>query len=162
MDQEKIKHPPKIKGPIPTAENGNILTLYWPGPIQKDHIGGYKLKNNKGFISVEENYQDTDGTGRYTKFSHTYRYTTQEYEYLVNHLADKDCKMPVMLYNFRFDKDPHHENEGLLNHLQVLHNHPRFPTEEQNLLSFLKIIDKTCFKDRQTTYNTPFYSNRMK
>lgn len=155
----KLEQPGRIIGPVPT-EKGFLLTLNWPEPVKKDVVGGIRLKDDKGFITIEEVYLN-QGDGNYELYNHTYRYISEEYDYLINFKPTQKCSDPLNYY-FHYDLDPAHNDQGLLSHLQVLHSHPRFPTERMNLVAFLKVVEMTCYGSGTRAYTTPFYSNHMR
>ena len=128
--------------------------FYFPRQIAREVVDGFKLKDNKGFISIMETYKKVNAR-EFTKIAHTYRYITDEYTY--------ECKSDVaqpknIPYNFHYDMDLDYDTpEHPSKHLQVLHSHPRFPIKEDSIDDFFLQVKTTCFDLDLNPLNFPIY-----
>lgn len=130
------------------------------------------LKDAKGFVALSETYLYVGNTKtRMEKVAHVYRYSTDAVMYTCTDASgvEEDELLP---YSFHYDQDlkPFMEeengenNEDLLlrhppNHLQVLHAHPRFVTDDSyTLAEFIQRVKLTCFEDDTLVpYSRPLY-----
>lgn len=149
----------------PTYSNGKEGVIFcWPKRIPTDTIGGIKLKNSKGYVAISETYYYKNAQRtRLEKRAHVYRYVSGEAEYLCKSSDGRHDEKSIP-YSFHYDQDlDYSDNDGEeddrhpSNHLQVLHTHPRFATDEYLLADFMKMIERTCFSRDMTPYESPIY-----
>jgi len=137
---------------IPTSFGSReYLTFYFPKKISLEQIDGFKLVNEKGYISIQEKYIKRGSTGSKLELvSYVYRYITSEVNYLCEH-RDSNKLSEILSYKFHYDMDLEYEDKELDHpqiHLQVLHNYPRFQTEKEiTVLQFLEKVRLICFKN---------------
>lgn len=148
------------------VEEGGIkyLTFFYPRQIPPDNVDGFRLKGNKGFISISETYKVISRTPEDLELvGYVYRYITDEMSYHCYFKPSNRNKENIP-YNFHFDWDfkfkPVDDHQTRLHpdkHLQVLHPHPRFKTEEINLLDFIALIRVSCLDDGGNPIIEPFF-----
>lgn len=138
------------------------LYLYIPSRSKKFSDIGLKLKNGMGSVSIEIIYKYLNKHDL-QEIGHTFRYFSQEHTYTFSY---EDSGEPenkhedIGIYSFRYDKDlrPSASND-LEEHLQVLHNEPRFPINKVELKDFLLVVKQTCFNKDGGAIKTPFFAN---
>jgi hypothetical protein len=139
-----------------------FTSFYYPKKISIDEIDGFPLKDNKGFVSIEETYKSINRSV-FTKVSHVYRFVTSEHVYNYVHTPTGKTKFAIN-YNFHFDSDleyPIDTSSHPLNHFQVLQSHPRFKTEEVAIEDFLMEVRNACFRnDNYEPLQEPIFSLR--
>ncbi len=137
--------------------------LYYPYDIGFGAVDGIKLKDNKGFVAIQEFFRITDRRNTLEKSGYVYKYITEEHVYTYQHPSSGDVKSNL-LYNFHFDMDLNYNNSPENNHppthLQVMHSLPRFQTEEVSIINFLDAVIGFCFENESTLipYTVPIYS----
>ncbi len=142
-------------------DNKKYLTFCFPRRIGLDQVDGFKLINEKGYISIQEKYIKKQNGTKLERVSYIYKYITKEVNYMCTHYdSGKISETP---YKFHYDMDLEYENSKKhpLSHLQVLHNHPRFEMgKEITPLEFLEKVRVTCFQNITGTpipYTEPIF-----
>lgn len=139
------------------VERSGYIFLYYPYRVSPGVIDGIKLKDNKGFIAIQETYKILNKNKDLEKVSYVYRYITNEIVYLCEHSASKISE--IIPYSFHYDMDmanldPKHPSR----HLQVIHTQPRFETEDVNIIFFLNCVTDLCFKNEKLEpYTEPLF-----
>ncbi len=139
-------------------EKNDYLFLYFPKYIPLNQVDGLKLKDDKGFITIQETFKFLNRHDL-VRVGYTYRYITNEVTYTCEH-ALSGSTQNNMPYNFHYDMDleyrnPMNDNVGHPpNHLQVLHNHPRFESPNMTTASFLATVLQLCFKGNKLDPHT--------
>ena len=161
LDLWKLDKMPSYE-PISVNSKTGVI-FYWPDKIGIDKVGGYKLKDNKGFISMSETYIYTnDKRNRMTKIAHVYKYIASDTYYLASNAYNKP--EALLNYNFHYDKDLDYDLSRLNDegrhpnyHIQVLHSHPRFATDQTLVADFISMVSRTCFQDNGEAFKMPMY-----
>lgn len=125
-------------------EQWEALKLQLP-KVSRDKCEGIKLKDGKGYISIEEKYQAINKS-KFKKIQHVYKYMSADHKYLCTSTNNPG---EIMTYGFHYDTDMNYFNkEGIkkldhhpVNHLHVLHPVPRFKTiDDMALEEFFKSV----------------------
>lgn len=121
--------------------SGKYVDIYFPRKLGLNIIDGIKLKGDMGFISVHEQYIK-DGRS-FKRVAYNYRYITATRSYDFSHRSNGSSRLEC--YYFHYDMDLEYKNtDGNTGHsqfhLQVLHDSPRFQTEEIKIVDFLNFI----------------------
>lgn len=125
----------------------NYIDIYFPRKIGIKEMDGIKLKDEMGLISIHEKYLKTKG-GAVQRVSYVYRYMTSTRSYDFSHSTKGKSQLPY--YYFHYDMDLEYEavdpdKNHPPAHLQVLHDSPRFKTEEMEIVEFLDFIRDTFY-----------------
>ncbi len=136
------------------------LFIYIPKVGSKHGIDGLKLLDGMGYISVEIRYRYINSK-KLEEIGHSFRYFNHNHVYSFEYTDDEGRKKQTGTYNFRYDRDltPKASDE-LPEHLQVLHNAPRFLTNSIELGDFLRVVKQTCFNKDGSGIKQPFFANR--
>jgi len=148
FDDEVAK---KLRSGVSSKKVGELIYVYAP-VVGRGVIDGFKLKHDKGFISIFELWKKE---GRnFVKIQYTYKYITSEYVYNCSNNGETGGNTRLD-YSFHFDMDLRHPaaskidgNELVLHdahHLQIIHPHPRFPSKDFSVPEFLLVVKKACF-----------------
>lgn len=153
----------------PKTANTNIngkpaIIFYWPAKISIHEVGGYKLSDGRGYICMSQTYEYTNlECTRMKKVAHVYKYVASDTVY---HMTSTGHPVEdVKNYGFHFDEDLSYDTSLLSDadrhpsaHIQVIHSHPRFATQENLIMDFFKMVKRTCFSDDGQPYSEPVYS----
>jgi len=134
----------------------------WPKIVSRNAVDGLKLINEKGYIAIRQSYLYKNNTRDLDLVGYVYKYMTDEmiYKSLHRHTnKDKDLH-----YIFHYDMDLLHAidgnsripiNEHSNEHLQVMHELPRFRTTDISLPLFFSHVIQLCFKKTTATDYEP-------
>jgi hypothetical protein len=146
-------------------EHNKYAIFNWPKAINPDTVDGYKLIDDKGYISIREIYRFKNGKDLHL-VGHVYRYCTQEMIYNSTHSESTYEK--ELFYKFHYDMDLLHTHPNLeINpdhapkHLHVMHELPRFEVSNASLGLFFSSVIQLCFKKNGTDYmprKDPFFN----
>lgn len=157
----KLDTPPTEHKIVIDSQNSGYI-FQWPSKVPLDTVGGYKLKDGKGYICLSETYIQSSSS-KLSKVAHVYRYIDSDAVYHMS--SSSDVEGVIKNYGFHLDEDLTYDNGHLKDkdrhpetHLQVMHSHPRFATQENLLLDFLKMVERTCFDDSGESYSQPVYA----
>jgi hypothetical protein len=161
----RIQVKPEISNIYRTTRKG---IFNWPKVVSRGVIDGLHLKNGKGCIAIRQTYlylntRDLDLVG------YVYKYMTDEMIYQSLHRQTKEERN--LDYIFHYDMDLLHaastnprvpvEDHGR-EHLQVMHDLPRFKTTDVSLGLFLSHVAQLCFKknpaNEYEARKEPFFS----
>lgn len=148
-------HPAYKQKSAKDRDGNEYVHVYWPHKVGLGETSGLHLIDNMGIVTIELKLKKLT-TRHYEEVGHTYRYINQDHTYLLEHgpSGDQACEN----YSFRYDLDFRSEKDPT-EHLQVLHNRPRFITNAVALPSFLEIVKTTCFDSANTALRASFFSN---
>ena len=142
------------------------ITFCYPKRISPNTIDGFRLKGNKGFISISETYRYTSSQSNdeVELVGYVYRYITSEMTYSCNYSNSGLKKKDGIPYSFHYDWDfkfkPDNSHQSITHpdkHLQVIHPHPRFKTETMTVEDFLMLIKTMAFNKKGKPIPKPFF-----
>jgi hypothetical protein len=147
---------PSEDGPRIHANIQNAIKFSWPYEVGRGQVEGFRLKGNKGYISLEEIYA-VSNRAELSCAWYVYRYITEEYAIKWTKVDDGTFNS-TDYFSFHYDKDPRHADN--IHHLQAINNTPRFPTHPITVMEFLRTIDSFCFNSG-TPINQALFLNRI-
>ncbi len=129
-----FEYPEVSLNSVKTSNN----SIYFPREVDFDKAEGAELKGGVGFLSVFEDYDETNKKVK----GYIYRFSSDEYTYLVEHKKSKECVDTY--FNFHYQDDDKHEP-----HVSFLHNSIRYNSANIQLDEFLDFVKRTFMGPRK-------------